>query len=170
MQIGTYLGIEAVPLFLLSQTPEISNIFVIGHFVVQKVWKAYKKNFRPIGWKKLWKLVYHNTSFGRITNKITTTTWHISSFHWGSKSNLNMSWVYMKQWGWNTGAVCENGIFKNSEENSKFKMIWWPVTGGSNLVALVSFTSELAFFIHILQDKKKLSPKFYQNLDIGSSD
>ena len=47
-------------------------------------------------------------------------------------------------------------------------MIWWPVTGGSNLVALVSFTSELAFFIHILGDKKKLSPNFYQNLDIGS--
>ena len=82
---------------LLSQTQEISNIFVIGHFVVQKVWKAYKKIFRPIGWKKLWKFVYHSTSFGRITFKISTSTWHISSFHWGSKSNLNMSWVYMKQ-------------------------------------------------------------------------
>ena len=45
-----------------------TNILVIGHFVLQKVWKAYKQIFRNIGGKQLWKLVHHNTSFGRIKN------------------------------------------------------------------------------------------------------
>ena len=51
VQIGIFLGIE---LFQFCFCYRLTNIFVIGYFVVQKVWKAHKNFFRSIGGNKLW--------------------------------------------------------------------------------------------------------------------
>ena len=69
VQTGTYLGIEMVPLLFLLRTHSLTTMFVIGHFVVQKVWKVDKIFFRSIGGQYLWKFVYHNASLARIKIK-----------------------------------------------------------------------------------------------------
>ena len=46
----------------------------------------------------------------------------------------------------------------------KSKNTWWPVTGGSTLVASVRFTSKLTFLVHILGDKKKVKSQLLTKL------
>ena len=44
--ISENIKIEVFPLLYFLQTHGLANTFVIGYFVVQKVWKAYNKFFQ----------------------------------------------------------------------------------------------------------------------------
>ena len=85
--------------------------------IVQKVWKAYKKNFRSIGGKYLWKFVYHNTSFGRI--KIQDSL--ISYENWIEKRHQSRrTYAHIFYESWDRVNIFEISLLPNYKYNTQF--------------------------------------------------